>query len=78
MALDIRGSLKNTKLNRSQYIVFDELLSNSIDSYLIRQSTSNDDIEPLKVEFKISIIRNIDLLGETTSNDYGEFSYKDR
>ncbi len=37
MALDIRGSLKNTKINLNNYIVIDELLSNAIDSYLIRK-----------------------------------------
>jgi len=37
MALDIRGGLKNTKLSKNPYVVFEELISNSIDSYLIRK-----------------------------------------
>jgi hypothetical protein len=37
MTLDIRGSLKNTKLSSNSYVVFEELLSNAIDSYLIRK-----------------------------------------
>lgn len=37
MTLDIRGSLKNTKLSSNAYVVFEELLSNAIDSYLIRK-----------------------------------------
>ncbi|MBP2291758.1 hypothetical protein [Azospirillum rugosum] len=37
MTLDIRGSLKNTKLSSNVYVVFDELISNAIDSYLIRK-----------------------------------------
>lgn len=37
MTLDIRGSLKNTKLSSNPYVVFEELISNAIDSYLIRK-----------------------------------------
>src|SRR4051812_39521266 len=37
MTLDIRGSLKNTKLSSNRYVVFEELISNAIDSYLIRK-----------------------------------------
>lgn len=36
MTLDIRGSLKNTKISSNPYVVFEELISNAIDSYLIR------------------------------------------
>lgn len=39
MTLDIRGGLKNTAVNSSDYVVFEELLSNSLDSYLIRKNT---------------------------------------
>lgn len=39
MTLDIRGSLKSTKLSRNQYVVFEELISNSIDSFLIRKDS---------------------------------------
>lgn len=35
--LDIRGSLKNTKINKSYYIVVDELFSNAIEAFLIRK-----------------------------------------
>lgn len=37
MTLDIRGSLKNTKISANRYVVLEELISNSIDSFLIRQ-----------------------------------------
>ena len=35
MTLDIRGSLKNTKISSNKYIVIEELISNSIDAFLI-------------------------------------------
>lgn len=38
MTLDIRGSLKGTKLSRNPYVVFEELISNAIDSFLIRKN----------------------------------------
>ena len=38
MALDVRGSLKNTRINQNTYVLIDELLSNAIDSYLIRKN----------------------------------------
>lgn len=38
MTLDIRGSIKNTKLSSNPYVVFEELISNSIDAYLIRKN----------------------------------------
>ncbi|KHA65203.1 hypothetical protein [Sphingomonas sp. Ant20] len=37
MTLDIRGSLKNTKMSSDGYVVLEELISNSIDAFLIRQ-----------------------------------------
>lgn len=37
MTLDVRGSIKNTKLSLNQYVVFEELISNAIDSFLIRK-----------------------------------------
>lgn len=37
MALDVRGGLKNTQRSKSRFVTFDELLSNAIDSYLIRR-----------------------------------------
>ena len=39
MTLDIRGSLKNTKMSSDGYVVLEELISNSIDAFLIRQHT---------------------------------------
>lgn len=53
MALDIRGSLKNTKINQQYYVVFDELLSNSLDSYLIRKN-QEPSLEGLKIGFSIN------------------------
>jgi len=38
MTLDIRGGLKNTAINHSDYVAIEEMLSNAIDSYLIRKS----------------------------------------
>lgn len=52
MALDIRGGLKNTRISENQYVVFDELLSNSIDSYLIRKN-QYDDVDRLNVVIDI-------------------------
>lgn len=52
MALDIRGSLKNTKINANQYVVFEELLSNAIDAYLIRKNTEAS-LKSLKVDFRV-------------------------
>ena len=37
MTLDIRGSLKNTKISSNKYVVIEDLISNSIDSFLIRR-----------------------------------------
>lgn len=37
MTLDILGGRKNTAINYSDYVVFEEMLSNAIDSYLIRK-----------------------------------------
>ena len=42
MTLDIRGGLKNTAINASDYAVFEELFSNAIDSYLIRKKAERD------------------------------------
>ena len=47
MTLDIRGSLKNTKLSSNRYVVVEELVSNSIDAFLIRrdQDPSHSDLQ---------------------------------
>lgn len=50
MTLDIRGGLKNTSINKNHYVFIDELLSNAIDSYLIR---SNDETDGLQVCFSV-------------------------
>jgi len=39
MTLDIRGGLKNTSISSNRYVVIEELLSNAIDSYLIRKNS---------------------------------------
>lgn len=39
MALDIAGGLKNTSISSNRYVVIEELISNAIDSYLIRKNS---------------------------------------
>lgn len=61
MTLDIRGSIKNTKLSSNPYVVFEELISNAIDSFLIRKhldASAEDMHVEIDVEFKCE-----DLLG---------------
>ncbi len=41
MTLDIRGGRKNTAINHNDYVAFEEMLSNAIDSYLIRKSRAS-------------------------------------
>lgn len=38
MTLDVQGGLKNTAISSNHYVVLEELLSNAIDSYLIRRN----------------------------------------
>ncbi len=52
MTLDIRGSLKGTKLSRNPYVVFEELISNAIDSFLIRK---NDDATARNLQIDIAV-----------------------
>lgn len=52
MTLDIKGGLKNSKKSSNPYVVFEELLSNAVDSYLTRKSYDSN-CPPLKIEFKI-------------------------
>lgn len=52
MTLDINGGLKNTDISSNKYVVIDELLSNAIDSYLIRRESEQFD-DALTVEIKI-------------------------
>lgn len=62
MTLDIRGSLKNTKISKNPLVVFDELFTNAIDSFLIHRHVRKDDI-PLEISFNVTIMAT-DLLGE--------------
>lgn len=62
MTLDIRGSLKNTKISANPYAVLEELISNSIDSFLIRQHQ-----DPLVRSLDVRVIAEIltsQLLGD--------------
>jgi len=52
MTLDIRGSLKGTKLSRNPYVVFEELISNAVDSFLIRK---NDDVTAKNLRVDIAV-----------------------
>lgn len=52
MTLDVKGGLKNTTISSNQYVVFEELLSNAIDSYLIRRD-SDSDAPKFSVTFEI-------------------------
>lgn len=54
MTLDIRGGLKNTAKNQNHYVALEELLSNAIDSYLIRRSME-EDVPPFLVEIEVAI-----------------------
>lgn len=53
MTLDIRGSIKNTKLSSNPYVVFEELISNSIDAYLIRKN-SEPETPRLLIEIEVN------------------------
>lgn len=54
MTLDIRGGRKNTAINHSDYVAFEEMLSNAIDSYLIRKNRdSNASSFLMKIDIKI-------------------------
>lgn len=57
MTLDIRGSKKTTGISDNQFVVFEELLSNSIDSYLIRKD-SNKQISDFDVLFHVELFSN--------------------
>lgn len=56
MTLDIRGALKNTRRSKSLHVVFEELLSNAIDSYLIR-GAGTAPADALRVEFLLDFKR---------------------
>jgi hypothetical protein len=54
MTLDVRGSLKNTKLSKNPYVVFDELFANSIDAFLIRKE-ADPSAETLEIVFSVTL-----------------------
>ena len=61
MTLDIRGSLKNTRISKNPLVVVDELLANSIDAFLIRRETETD---PISLHVKLEVkATKADLLG---------------
>lgn len=62
MTLDIRGSLKNTRISKNPWVVVDELLANSIDAFLIRKRDEADAVA-LEVTLKVKATK-ADLLGE--------------
>lgn len=65
MTLDIRGSIKNTKLSSNPYVVFEELISNAIDSYLIRKH--NDPSAPsMQVQIEVDFSSD-DMLEDSES-----------
>ncbi|WP_395338524.1 hypothetical protein PN836_011885 [Ningiella sp. W23] len=54
MTLDIRGSKKTTRISDNRFVVFEELISNAIDSYLIRKDASAN-IPALSIRFDIEL-----------------------
>lgn len=65
MTLDIRGSLKNTKMSSNQYVVFEELIANAIDSFLIRKHDTPSDLS-LCVEIDVNF-SPADMFGDQES-----------
>lgn len=61
MTLDIRGSLKNTRISKNPLVVVDELLANSIDAFLIRKRDEADAVA-LEVTLQVKATKT-DLLG---------------
>ncbi|MGX8014290.1 hypothetical protein ACVDG8_037730 (plasmid) [Mesorhizobium sp. ORM8.1] len=62
MTLDIRGSIKNTKLSLNQYVVFEELIANAIDAYLIRRA-SDQSAPDMNIAIEVDFLR-ADLLDD--------------
>lgn len=62
MTLDVRGSLKNTRVSQRPLVVIDELISNAIDSYLIRINADSN-INGLSVKLQFEFFRK-DLEGD--------------
>lgn len=74
--LDVRGGLKNTKMSRQPLAVLEELISNAIDSFLIRQSRSADKIDfDLKIDVTLAkrglIGSELDLTLTVSDNGFG-------
>ncbi|MDT7849761.1 hypothetical protein Q9292_09075 [Methylophilus sp. VKM B-3414] len=74
MTLDIRGGIKNTKISQNSFTVFEELLSNSIDSYLIRKNS--DEYCPkldihIKIEYLDGLLRDGSQSVRLTCTDNG-------
>ena len=65
MTLDIRGSVKNTKLSSNPYVAFEELISNAIDSFLIRRNQDSS-ISSMMVDIEVEFLPD-DLLDEHES-----------
>lgn len=61
MALDIRGSIKNTRLSSNPYVIFEELISNAIDAFLIRKSADSS-AENLFVQVDVSFQSSASLI----------------
>ncbi len=58
MTLDIRGGRKNTAINHSYYVVLEEMLSNAIDSYLIRTKKAGT-VPPFLLQIDIKVIDDL-------------------
>lgn len=56
MTLDIRGSIKNTKLSLNRYVVFEELIANAIDAYLIRRAIDQS-APDMNIEIEVDFLR---------------------
>jgi hypothetical protein len=67
MTLDIRGSLKNTKISSDGYVVLEELISNSIDAFLIRQH-----LDPATRSLNVSV--GVDVTKSGLLNDEADVS----
>lgn len=65
MTLDIRGSIKNTKISSNPYVVFEELISNAIDSFLIRKH-EDASVTDMLVDVDVEFIR-ADMLDDRES-----------
>ena len=55
MTLDIKGGRKNTAVSSNKYVVLEELILNSIDSYLIRRHANRIGIPELLITLDVEI-----------------------